>query len=125
MFHCRNSCRWPLYTYGVLVVSLFVLSFAGPPACAQGRLTLNFNPNWKFIKADPTGAEQPNFDDSSWTTVSTPHTFNDVDTFNHFSPGNMLGDTNQWSGRTWYRKTFQLPDSARGRLVYIEFEAVR
>jgi beta-galactosidase len=125
MFHCRNSCRWPLYIYGVLVVSLFVLSFGNLPARAQSRLTLNFNPNWKFIKADPAGAEQPNFNDSGWTTVSAPHTFNDVDTFNHFSPGNMLGDTNQWSGRTWYRKTFELPESARSRRVYIEFEAVR
>jgi beta-galactosidase len=88
-------------------------------------LTLNFNPDWKFIKADATGAAQPDFDDSAWTTVSTPHTFNDTDTFDHLSPGNMLGDTNQWSGRTWYRKTFELPQSARGKRVYIAFEAVR
>ena len=92
---------------------------------AQDRLTLNFDPDWKFIKADPAGAAQPDFDDSGWTTVSAPHTFNDVDTFNHLSPGNMLGDTNQWAGRTWYRKTFELPESARGKQVYIEFEAVR
>lgn len=102
-----------------------MLIFWNLNAMPQGRLTLNFNPDWKFIKADPAGAAQPDFDDAAWTTVSTPHTFNDVDTFNTLSPGNMLGDTNQWSGRTWYRKTFILPESARGKQVYIEFEAVR
>lgn len=92
---------------------------------AEGRLTLNFNPDWKFIKADPADAARVDFNDSNWTTISTPHTFNDTDTFDHYSPGNMLGDTNQWSGRTWYRKTFELPESERGQMVYIEFEAVR
>ncbi len=88
-------------------------------------MTLNFNPDWKFIKADPPGAQAPGFDDRSWTTVSAPHTYNDVDTFDDLSPGGMLGDTNQWSGRTWYRKTFTLPRSFQGRKIYIEFEAVR
>jgi beta-galactosidase len=92
---------------------------------AGDRLVLNFNPDWKFIKADPAGARQPGFDDSGWITVSTPHTFNDTDSFDQISEGQMMGDTNEWSGRTWYRKTFVLPHSARGKKVYIEFEAVR
>jgi beta-galactosidase len=89
------------------------------------RVTLNFNPDWTFIQADPVNAQQPNFDDSGWTTVSTPHTYNDVDTFDDFSPGGMHGETNQWAGRTWYRKTFTLPEEFNGRRVYVEFEAVR
>ena len=92
---------------------------------ADTRLTLNFNPGWKFVKADPAGAQQPGFDDSHWTTVSTPHTYNDVDSFDQLSPGRMLGETNLWSGRTWYRKAFTLPESFKGRNVYVEFEAVR
>ena len=93
--------------------------------CAGERLTLNFNPDWKFIKADPADAQSSDFDDHDWVTVSTPHTYNDVDTFDDFSPGGMHGETNQWSGRTWYRKTFTLPASLKGQRVYIEFEAVR
>ncbi len=125
MFHCRDSRRVPFHVFRVLAAGLLALILWAPAAIAQGRLTLNFNPDWKFIKSDPTGAAQPDFDDSAWTTVSAPHTYNDVDTFNHLSRGNMLGDIDQWSGRTWYRKTFLLPESARGRDVYIEFEAVR
>jgi beta-galactosidase len=99
--------------------------FLGLNAGAEERVVLNFNPDWKFVKADPTGAQQPDFDDSAWTTISTPHTFNDNDSFDDISPGRMMGETNEWSGRTWYRKTFELPDSERGKKVYVEFEAVR
>jgi beta-galactosidase len=94
------------------------------PAAAQ-RLTLNFNPDWKFIKADPAGAQAPGFNDSGWTNVSAPHTYNDVDTFNNWSIRGHHGEQNQWGGRTWYRKSFTLPQAYEGKKVYIEFEAVR
>jgi beta-galactosidase len=45
------------------------------------RAKLNFDLNWKFVRDDVLGAEAPSFDDSAWTTVGTPHTFNDVDSF--------------------------------------------
>lgn len=94
------------------------------PAAAQ-RLTLNFNPDWKFIKADPAGAEAVAFSDSGWTNISAPHTYNDIDTFDHWSLRGHHGEQGQWGGRTWYRKTFTLPESFEGKKVYIEFEAVR
>ena len=63
-----------------------------PPAspCA----TLNFNPGWKFFKGDvtPQGwAERVDFDDSKWTDVSAPHTFNDADSCQH-----ITRDTADW-----------------------------
>src|SRR5579859_3440164 len=103
----------------------FLIVSATSSLCAGEWLTLNFNPDWKFIKSDPPGAQATDFDDREWTIVSTPHTYNDTDTFDHFSPGGMHGETNQWSGRTWYRKTFTLPESLKGKRVYVEFEAVR
>jgi len=90
------------------------------------RTILNFNPDWKFIKQDPgTVAATVNYDDSSWATVSAPHTYNDVDTFNHKGNADMSGENSMWGGRTWYRKTFALPESLKGKNVYIEFEGVR
>ena len=61
---------------------LLFLALAGL-AFADGRQVLNFNPDWKFLKDDPAGAEAPAFNDSAWSTVSTPHTFNDTDTFDN------------------------------------------
>ena len=109
----------------LLAVALAVTLFSYASAWASERLTLNFNPDWKFVKADPAGAAQPAFNDSGWTSVSAPHTFNDTDTFDDWSAPNHIGETNQWAGRTWYRKSFTVPDSYNGKRVYLEFEAVR
>lgn len=102
-----------------------VALFVGDTTFAGERLTLNFNPDWKFIKADPINAAAVQFDDASWIMVSAPHTFNDADTFDDFSIPGHRGEQNQWSGRTWYRKTFTAPQSFNGKKVFIEFEAVR
>jgi beta-galactosidase len=114
----------PLARIAILAVLVF-LRLNCQHAQAGDRVTLNFNPDWKFIKADPAGASQADFDDRSWQNVSTPHTFNDTDTFDDSSVANHVGETNLWSGRTWYRKSFTLPESFKGRRVYLEFEAVR
>src|SRR5579863_7303719 len=119
--HSRLPSFWSAI---VLVAGLF--GFGRWTQCALGEgETLNFNADWRFIKADPTNAASPSFDDRDWTVVSTPHTFNDTDTFDHFALPGLRGELDQWSGRTWYRKTFLAPESWRGRKVYIEFQAVR
>ncbi|MBX3735588.1 MAG: DUF4982 domain-containing protein [Candidatus Didemnitutus sp.] len=104
---------------------LVLLALAAPLALRAERLTLNFNPDWRFTKSDPAAAATPAFDDAAWETVSTPHTFNDVDTFDNWSLPGHRGEQQQWSGRTWYRKHFPAPATWRGRKVFIEFEAVR
>ncbi len=104
------------------LLSLAILAAA---TFAPAREVVDFNPDWKFLKSDPAGAEAPGFDDASWATVSTPHTFNDVDTFDNWSMAGHRGEQEQWSGRTWYRKHFIAPKSWSGRKVFIEFEAVR
>ena len=109
----------------LLGVTGFTLALLGGAAFAADRMTLNFNPDWKFIKADDPAAAQTNFDDHGWATVSAPHTYNDVDTFDDFSLPGHRGEQNQWGGRTWYRKTFVAPQSWNGKKVFIEFEAVR
>ena len=108
-----------------LSVSLLIVLGLGPVAGFAQRSTLNFNPDWKFLQADPAGAEVPAFNDATWTTVSAPHTFNDTDTFDNWSTPGHRGEQIQWSGRTWYRKTFEAPAAWVGKKVFIEFEAVR
>jgi beta-galactosidase len=101
------------------------LLLAAPALFGGERVTLNFDPDWKFIKADPAGASAINFDDAAWSVVSLPHTYNDTDTFDHFSVPGHRGEQNQWGGRTWYRKTFVWPAQFQGKKAYIEFQAAR
>jgi beta-galactosidase len=93
-----------------------------PPA--SPRVTLNFNPGWKFIKQDVPGAEAPAFDDSKWDTVSTPHTYNDVDTYDEIIV-HSHGEDHEYMGIAWYRKHFKLPASAKDGKVFIEFEGLK
>ena len=113
-----------LSRFGLFFGAVLSLSFAGY-AMGGDRIAINFNPDWKFIKSDPAGASAEMLDDSKWETVSTPHTFNDVDTFNNFAPKGMRGEQKQWSGRTWYRKTFTLPVEFSSKDIFLQIDAVR
>jgi beta-galactosidase len=109
----------------VACVALSALS-ALCAATAGERITLNFDPDWRFVKSDPgAAASSPAFDDARWYRVSAPHTYNDVDTFTRWSNRAMTGEKELWSGRTWYRKTFTLPPEYHGKKVFLEFEGVR
>ncbi|PQJ30729.1 hypothetical protein BST92_01755 [Nonlabens arenilitoris] len=92
---------------------------------SDSRTKYNFNLDWKFIQENPENAELANFNDESWSVISCPHTFNDVDTFDDYSLGHHDGEENQWRGTVWYRKHFKLPSSDKGKKVFIEFESVR
>src|SRR6267142_2852041 len=108
-----------------LQILLALCLVAGSSAMAEERLNLNFDTGWKFIKADPANAFNADFDSGSWLLVSLPHTYNDTDTFDDFSLPGHRGEQNQWGGRTWYRKTFSLPENLQGKKVFIEFQGVR
>jgi len=93
-----------------------------PPA--SPRVTFDFNANWKFIREDATGAAAVAFDDSKWADVSTPHSYNETDSFRMIiSHGG--GDRGTFKGIGWYRKHFKIPATYSGQKVFIEFEGMR
>lgn len=91
---------------------------------ASPRVTYDFNPAWKFIRQDVPDAIKPQFDDSAWTDVSTPHTWNDVDSYRSFI-SHSGGDRGMFAGVSWYRKHFKLPATAAGSKVFLEFEGIK
>jgi beta-galactosidase len=93
-----------------------------PPA--SPRSTLNFDLNWKFIRADVPGAEAAAYDDSVWSNISTPHSFNDVDSFRRII-SHSGGDRGTYKGLAWYRKHFKLPSRLAGNRIFLEFEGMR
>ncbi len=96
--------------------------FTPPPST---RREYNFDADWRFFKESQDradGAEAMDFDDSKWETVSTPHTFNDVDSFRTLI-SHGRGDRGAWQGTAWYRKHFKLPGAASK--VFLEFEGMR
>jgi beta-galactosidase len=94
----------------------------GAPAGPRDDFSLD--PGWKFIRQDVTDAQAVAFDDSAWTTVSTPHTYNDVDSYRVYA-NHSSGDTGTYDGPAWYRKHFKIPTSYSGGKVIVEFERIR
>jgi len=88
------------------------------------RQKFNFNLDWRFLRDDAPDAQSPTFDDTKWSTVSTPHSFNDVDSFRALI-SHSGGDRGTWKGISWYRKHFRIPTSTKGQKVYLEFEGIR
>jgi beta-galactosidase len=111
----------------LVLCALSVGAFAQAPPYvppASPRSTLNFDQNWRFIREDVPGAEAAGYDDSAWSTVSTPHSFNDVDSFRQIiSHGG--GDRGTYKGLAWYRKHFKLPSRLGGNRIFLEFEGMR
>lgn len=108
------------------------------------REKLNFNFGWKFSKGvgkNNSGSEVAaenvtviptsetpylaDYNVSSWSNVSLPHTYNDVDTFDNYMEGSQNGERSMYTGTAWYKKTFTLPEEYRGKKIYVEFEAAR
>jgi beta-galactosidase len=113
----------------ILIASLWLhFSASAAPSYTppdSPRATYNFNPGWKFFRADAPGAEAVDFDDSQWTAVGLPHTWNDVDTYRSLI-SHPNGDTgNPYRGIAWYRKHFKLPAGAEGRKIFLEFEGIK
>ena len=98
-----------------------------PPA--NNRVDLNFNYDWKFIKSDVSGASATSFDDSAWSPVSLPHTWNDDKYREWCNSDNVpaadpLEPKGTYYGIGWYRKHFAVDASYAGRKVILEFQGI-
>lgn len=101
-----------------LVLFLYLMFFLPVLIAQNQRVRYNFNSDWKLMVGDVPGCEIPETDDASWKKITLPHAFNEDEAFKlHIED---LTDT-----IVWYRKTFRLPDSDKGKKVLIEFEGVR
>ncbi|MEO6673765.1 MAG: sugar-binding domain-containing protein [Ginsengibacter sp.] len=94
-----------------------------PPS--SPRAVYNFNADWKFIFGDSAGAEQPGYDDSKWSSVGLPHTWNDTDTYRSFISHSGGDQSEKLFGIGWYRKHFKLPANADGQKIFLHFEGMR
>lgn len=119
------SRRTVLAGAGALVLGVAVPTrlMEAQAATASSRVVYNMNPDWRFIRQDVANAHAPSFDDSSWATVSAPHTFNDVDSFDAYITSS--GESAVAMQPVWYRKRFTLPAEHAGQKVLLEFEGVR
>lgn len=93
-----------------------------PTKAPAERVIINFNRDWKFIKQDPNGAGEPDYNDLSWKKVRLPHDWAIAGPFNPKDDG--YAGKLPWKGIGWYRKTFKLDRVDSGKCVYFDFDGV-
>jgi beta-galactosidase len=70
-FQCHRLFRAAAIVIGGLL--LFQAGIAAHAASAELKRENNFDRDWRFLRADAPGAENANFNDSSWRTLDLPH----------------------------------------------------
>jgi beta-galactosidase len=78
------------------------------------RADMLLDHDWRFVRQDVAGAETPALDDSSWASVSLPHTWNNLD--------GEGADKNYYRGVGWYRTHYVLDKSLAGRRLFLKFD---
>lgn len=100
-----------------ILISLFIFMALGHIHAAE-REKYNFNSNWKLKVGDIVQAEEMDYSDAEWKSVTLPYAFNEDEAF-------KLNIKDLTDTIVWYRKHFRLPADAKGRKVFIEFEGAR
>jgi len=83
-----------------------------PPPSARQEIALASG--WRFQRSDASGANATAFDDSAWSAVTVPHTWNATD--------GQDGGNNYYRGIGWYRRHVAVPADAAGKRLYLEFD---
>ena len=81
-----------------------------------GRIILPINRNWRYSATNSEAARSKDFDDSRFDLVVIPHT-------NVRLPWHSFDDKS-YEFISIYRRRFKLPEAARGKRVFVDFEAV-
>ncbi len=102
---------------------LFSIGLGAGKRVMGQRETLSFDKDWKFLKDDPQGAEQPGFDDGRWRQLDLPHDWSIEGGYDRSNSSGRGGGYVQ-TGIGWYRKSFGLDQADQQRRLFIEFDGV-
>jgi len=83
-------------------------------ATPAGRLVLPMNRNWRYSATRSDGGQTKDFDDSGFERVTLPHA-------NVRLPWHGF-DEKTYEFVSIYRRKFKLPEEARGKRVFVDFE---
>ena len=110
---CAESVK---YVSRVSVFSFLLGLLLVTAVRADNRVDTVINSAWKFNRADVTGAHLPSFNDTSWSTIDLPHTWNASD--------GEDGGNDYYRGIGWYRKHYIIGSEFSSKRIYLFFESV-
>src|SRR5277367_4999327 len=87
------------------------------------RSIADFDKGWQFHLGDIKDAENLAMNVNGWRTLDLPHDWSIEGTFSKENPATPEGGALP-GGIGWYRKSFSVPFSSKGKEVYIDFDGV-
>ena len=116
-----------LKIYLTIILAMFsIMQITAQPSFSDQNL---FDSGWRFHLGGAQGAENPQFDDSQWRKIDLPHDWSIEDLPGTKSPFSINAISQVSGGFTtggtgWYRKSFTLPETLKGKRFRILFEGV-
>ena len=102
---------------------LIVLATSVSVANPRPGKRISFNQNWRFQLGDVKDGQNVLLNDSHWRQLDLPHDWSIEGEFSEKHPAGTGGGALP-GGLAWYRKTFAAPATAKGKLVFVEFDGV-
>lgn len=131
----KNHFKTFLFRTSIATICMLVQFLSwGQVNLGDGGRTILFDKGWKFLKENPSNAENPSFDDSNWRKLDLPHDWSiedlsspkkdevtgpfSVTAFTKISTGYTTG------GTAWYRKNFTIKAADKDKKAYLQFDGV-
>jgi beta-galactosidase len=104
-----------------LLITIVLFSFN---AIAQSpRSRADFDGGWRFHLGDVQDGSSQILNDDNWRLLNLPHDWSIEGKFSKDNPATPDGGALP-GGIGWYRKSFIVPASSKGKMVYIDFDGV-
>lgn len=84
---------------------------------------VSFNQDWRFHLGDVANGQDADLNDAQWRQLDLPHDWSIEGEFSEKAPSGTGGGALP-GGLGWYRKTFTVPLTAKGKQIFIEFDGV-
>ncbi len=104
-----------------IALLLYCIVSVNAQECIQRKQLFDYD--WKFYLGDVPAADTKEFNDKDWRNLDLPH---DWSIEGKVDPKNPMGGAGGYlpAGIGWYRKTFNVPSTWKGKRVSIYFEGV-
>src|SRR5919106_2054888 len=108
-----------------LTSAICLLLFATAVCLANSRpgKRVSFNQSWRFHLGDVANGKDATLNDSQWRQLNLPHDWSIEGRFSEKHPSGTGGGALP-GGIGWYRKTFTVPTTSKGKQIFIEFDGV-
>lgn len=109
--------------YKSTLILLFAIICVGCSVKESPRERTPLTSDWKFLLSETVDASAPDFDDSEWRTLDIPHDWSIEGEFSKENPATPGGGALP-GGTGWYRKEFTVPETDKGKTIYVDFDGV-